>query len=101
MTITEVNTMVKKLKSRKFIIAVLSAIGGVAVSLSALGGKIGVICAVISAVLPAVTYIIIEGVIDAKAVDLTAEAAKHIITIVKDKDGYFTYSEGGTDDDKI
>lgn len=84
--------MAEKLKSRKFIIAVLSAIGGIAISLSQLGGKWAVICAVISAVIPAVTYIITEGVIDAKAVDLTAEAAKQIITIVKDKDGYFTFS---------
>lgn len=86
--------MVDKLKSRKFIIALLSAIGGIAISLSQFGGKTAVICAVISAIVPAVTYIIAEGVIDAKAVDLTAEAAKQIITIVRDKDGYFTFSEG-------
>ena len=83
--------------SRKFILAVLSAVGGIAISLTQLGGKIAVICAVISAVLPAVTYIVTEGAIDAKAVDATAEAAKQIITIVKDKDGYFTYSEGGVE----
>lgn len=81
--------------SRKFLVAILSAIGGIAISLTQLGGKIGVICAIISAVLPAVTYIITEGAIDAKAIDVTAAAAKQIITIVKDKDGYFTYSEGG------
>ena len=90
--------MAKKFTSRKFIIAMLGAIGGVAISLTQLGGKIGIVCAVISAVIPPVTYIITEGVIDARAVNLTAEAAQQVITIVKDKDGYFTYSEGGDSD---
>lgn len=89
-----------KFLSRKFILAVLSAIGGVAVSLTQLGGKVAVVCAVISAVIPAVTYIITEGVIDAKAVNLTAQAAKEVITIVKDPDGYFTFSEGESNDDQ-
>lgn len=90
----------KNLLSRKFILAVLAAVSGITISLSQLGGKWAVICAAISAVIPAVTYIIAEGVIDAKAVDLTAEAAKHIITIVRDKDGYFTYSEGENNADE-
>ena len=92
--------MAKKFTSRKFIIAILGAIGGVAISLTQLGGKIGIVCAVISAVIPPVTYIITEGVIDARAVNLTAEAAQQVITIVKDKDGYFTYSEGSSDENK-
>lgn len=86
--------MAKKLQSRKFILAILAAIGGAAISLSQFGGKLGAICAIISAVIPPVTYIITEGVIDAKAVNLSAEAAQQVITLVKDPDGYFTYSEG-------
>ena len=70
--------MAKKLKSRKFILAVLSAIGGVAISLSQLGGKTAIICAVISAILPPVTYIITEGVIDARAVHIITEAIDNI-----------------------
>lgn len=88
-----------KFTSRKFILAVLSIIGGVAVSLTAFGGKAAFIGAIVSAVVPAVAYIVTEGVIDARAVDLGAEAAKQIITIVKDPDGYFTYSEGGGEKD--
>lgn len=91
---------IKNLLSRKFILAVLAAVSGIAISLSQLGGKWAVVCAVISAVIPAVTYIIAEGVIDAKAVNLTAEAAQQVITIVKDKDGYFTFSEGKSNDDQ-
>lgn len=89
-----------KLTSRKFILTVLSAISGIAISLSQLGGKTGVICAIISAILPVVTYVITEGVIDAKAVDMSAKAAKEVITLVKDPDGYFTFSEGELTDDK-
>lgn len=75
-----------KFKSRKFILALLSAIGGIAVSLTQLGGKIGVICAIVSAIVPAVTYIITEGVIDAKAVKLTAAAVFDIADLF-DKEG--------------
>ena len=96
--------MIKKFTSRKFILTILSVICGVAISLSQMGGKIALICSIISAVVPALTYIITEGIIDAKAVNLSKEAAQQIITLVKDPDGYFTYSEGETegkaDDDK-
>ena len=87
-----------KFLSRKFILAILSIISGIAVSLTMFGGKAAFIGAVVSAVVPAVAYIVTEGVIDARAVDLTAKAAKQIITIVKDPDGFFTYSEGGDSD---
>ena len=70
--------MANKLTSRKFILAVLSAVGGVAISLSQLGGKTAIICAVISAIIPPVTYIITEGVIDARAVHLITEAIDNI-----------------------
>ena len=63
-----------KLTSRKFILAILSTISGIAISLTQLGGKVGIICAVISAIVPTVTYIITEGAIDAKAVRLAAGA---------------------------
>lgn len=78
-----------KFTSRKFILAILSAIGGIAVSLTQLGGKVGVICAIVSAVIPAVTYIITEGVIDYKAVRLTANAIIDISDLLEgegDKD---------------
>ena len=73
-----------KFTSRKFIIALLSAIGGVAISLSSLDGKIGVVCAIISAVIPPITYIVTEGIIDAKAIDLTIEAIEDIEDIFDD-----------------
>ena len=85
--------MKNKFLSRKFILTLLSVVCGIAISLSQMGGKIALICSIISAVVPALTYIITEGIIDAKAVDVTKEAANQIITLVKDPDGYFTYSE--------
>ena len=73
-----------KLTSRKFILALIAGISGVAISLSELGGQVSVICAIISALVPAVTYIITEGHIDAKAIDLSAKAAKDVIEIAKE-----------------
>ena len=89
--------MKNKFMSRKFILTILSVICGVAISLSQMGGKIALVCSIISAIVPALTYIITEGIIDAKAVNLSKEAAQQIITLVKDPDGYFTYSEGETE----
>ena len=74
----------EKYKSRKFILAVLSAVGGIAISLSALPGKVGVISAIISAIIPPVTYIITEGVIDAKAVGMLCDAVSTTAEIVED-----------------
>ena len=72
----------EKFASRKFILAVLSAIGGAAISLSQLEGKVGVIAAIVAAIVPAVTYIITEGIVDAKAVGLACEAIQNVAEIV-------------------
>lgn len=95
--------MLEKIKSRKFILAVISAISGVAISLSAMGGKVGLVCAVISAIIPPITYIITEGVIDARAVGLTQKAIGDIADIWLDleDENYdeITVSSGSSDDD--
>lgn len=77
----------EKFASRKFILAVLSAIGGAAISLSQLEGKVGIIAAIISAIVPAVTYIITEGVIDAKAVGLLCNAVEDVAEVIEGDDG--------------
>lgn len=71
--------MLEKFKSRKFIVAVLTMILGVATALTETGGKIGAICGIIAAFAAAAVYIIVEGNIDAKAVQLVTEAATEII----------------------
>lgn len=76
----------KKLTSRKFILAVLSAIGGAAISLSSFEGKVGAIAAVIAAIVPAITYIVTEGIVDAKAVGLATKAIQTIAGITDGED---------------
>ncbi len=73
-----------KFKSRKFLLAILSAVGGIAISLSALPGKVGIISAVVSAIVPPVTYIITEGVVDAKAVGMLCDAISTTAELVED-----------------
>ena len=75
--------MAKKLTSRKFILSALSLISGVAIALSEVGGKVGIIAGVIIAFAPAATYIITEGVIDAKAVGLTVSAVSTVSEAVE------------------
>lgn len=95
--------MLEKIKSRKFILAVISAISGVAISLSAMGGKVGLVCAVISAIIPPITYIITEGVVDAKAVGLTQKAIGDIADVWSDLEdtehSEITVSSAPSDDD--
>ena len=76
--------MLEKFTSRKFIIAVLTMVAGVATALTGIGGEIGEICGIIAAFLAPVTYIIVEGNIDAKAVQLIKEATESIVDYFKD-----------------
>ena len=76
--------MLEKFTSRKFIIAVLTMLLGVATALTGVGGEIGAICGIIAAILAAVVYIIVEGNIDAKAVQLITDAAESVIDYFDD-----------------
>jgi drug/metabolite transporter (DMT)-like permease len=82
--------MLEKFTSRKFIIAVLTIVAGVATALTEVGGEIGSICGIVAAVFAAAVYIITEGNIDAKAVQLITEATESVVD-------YFTDDEENTD----
>jgi hypothetical protein len=74
--------MLKKLTSRKFWITLLVAIGGAATALSGVGGTVGLVAGIVVAALSAISYVVVEGRIDAKSVDLTADAIKKIISLI-------------------
>ena len=76
--------MLEKFTSRKFIIAVLTIVAGVATALTEVGGEIGAICGIVAAIIAAVAYIIVEGNIDAKAVQLIKEAAESVVEYFDD-----------------
>lgn len=82
--------MLEKFTSRKFIIAVLTMLAGVVTALTGVGGEIGEICGIIAAFLAAAIYIIVEGNIDAKAVQLITKATESVVD-------YFTDDEEKTD----
>lgn len=77
--------MLEKLKSRKFIIAVLTMILGIATALSDIGGTAGTICGIVAAVVAAIAYIVVEGNIDAKAVQAITDATESVIEIFDEK----------------
>jgi hypothetical protein len=72
-----------KIKSRKLWVTILTMIVGIATSLMDLGGNIGAVCGIIVTCLAPVIYIITEGVIDAKAVQMTADSVKIIVEELK------------------
>jgi uncharacterized membrane-anchored protein len=72
----------EKFKSRKFLIAMLGVISGIATVLSGNGGNIGLIAGVIVIVVSAITYIITEGKIDKAGVTLAVDSVKQIIELI-------------------
>lgn len=79
--------MLEKLKSRKFILAVVTMVLGIVTALTELGGTVGAVCGVIAAVASPMLYIIVEGNVDAKAVQLTKDAVQRVIELSRQTKG--------------
>ena len=79
--------MLEKLKSRKFILAVATMVIGVVTALTELGGTVGAVCGVIAAIASPMLYIIVEGNVDAKAVQLTKDAVQRVIELTRQTKG--------------
>ncbi|MDO4743165.1 MAG: hypothetical protein Q4B04_03915 [bacterium] len=75
----------KKFLSRKFLLSLISMLVGIAGVLSDLGGRTGLIAGIILAVASPITYIITEGVLDAKAIQLSSQAVNEVSDILNDK----------------
>lgn len=93
--------MLEKFTSRKFIIAVLTMIAGIATALTEIGGEIGAICGILAAILAPVVYIIVEGNIDAKAVELITEATESIVDYFKDEEETDTENNAEIDTEAV
>jgi hypothetical protein len=76
--------MLEKFKSRKFILAALGVISGIATVLSGVGGTVGLVAAIVVIVASVITYIVTEGKIDQAAVNLTYDSIKKIIELIKE-----------------
>lgn len=71
----------KKFTSRKFALTVLAVVVAVGTGLIGLGGKVGVVAGIIVTGASTITYVITEGHIDAKAVNMAKDTISQIETI--------------------
>lgn len=83
------NKIIQKLTSRKLWVAIAGVITGVALAFGADGAEIGTVTGAVTALISAVTYIIVEGKVD-------AEGVKNAITGVQDA---VDVLEGDTEDE--
>lgn len=73
----------EKIKSRKLWLAILNAAAGIAIALGADNNIVQIALGAGLALLSAVSYIIVEGKVDAAAVDLSSDAIKKILDLVE------------------
>lgn len=73
----------EKFKSRKLWLAILNAAAGIAIALGAENNIVQIALGAGLALLSAVSYIVVEGKVDAAAVDLSADATKKILELVE------------------
>lgn len=73
----------EKFKSRKLWLAVLNAAAGIAIALGADNNIVQIALGAGLALLSAVSYIIVEGKVDAAAVDLSSDAIKKILDLAE------------------
>lgn len=68
--------IIRKITSRKFIIAVITSIAGIITMYVGDSEMVNVIAGAAMTIIPTVVYCIMEGVIDAKSVQTITEATK-------------------------
>ena len=73
----------EKFKSRKLWLAILNAAAGIAIALGADNNIVQIALGAGLALLSAVSYIVVEGKVDAAAVDLSSDAVKKILDLVE------------------
>ena len=72
-----------KIKSHKLWLALLNAAAGIAIALGTDNNIVQIALGAGLALLSAVSYIIVEGKVDAAAVDLSSDAIKKILDLVE------------------
>lgn len=76
-------TVWEKLKSRKLWFAIIGAVAGIAIAYGADENIVQAISGAAVTLVSVVSYIWVEGKIDAAAVDQTADFAKQILSIIE------------------
>lgn len=67
-------TIIKKLTSRKFIVSAITLIAGIVTMIIGHEHEVATVAGALMSIVPAVVYCIVEGRVDAKAVQTVTEA---------------------------
>ena len=78
--------IIRKLSSRKLWMAIAGIATGVAMAFGADATEIGTVAGAVTALISAVTYIIVEGKVDAEGVKTTIIEVQEAIDVIKDGD---------------
>lgn len=75
---------IKRFLSRKFLLTLLASAFAVFSALSGFAGEIGTLCSVAAAFIVPVSYVVTEGRIDAKALEMLSESSKKASEVLKE-----------------
>ena len=78
--------ILRKLSSRKLWVAVAGVASGIAMALGAETSEIGEVAGAVTALITAVTYIIVEGRIDAEGVKTTIIEVQEAVDVIEGTD---------------
>lgn len=92
------NALLKKLTSRKFLLAMVTVIAGIVAMCGASEGVVEAVAASLTALVPTVIYIVTEGRIDAAAVGQIAGAVQDVAESIANEDK--TDTDSGASEDK-
>ena len=81
--------IIQKLTSRKLWVALAGIVTGIAIALGADASEIQTVTGAVTAIVAAVTYIVMEGKIDAEAVKNAVESVQEAVEVL----------QGGEDDE--
>jgi len=75
--------IIRKITSRKFILALAGIFTGIAMALGVDSSDISTVAGAVTAIASAVTYIVVEGKVDSEAVKKSVEATQDAVEAVK------------------
>ena len=78
--------IIRKLTSRKLWLAIAGVATGIALAFGVDGGEITNVAGAVTAIISAVTYIIVEGKVDAAGVKNAIEATQTAVEVIEDAD---------------
>ena len=77
------NSIIRKLSSRKLWMAIAGVATGIAVALGADGSDISTVTGAVTALISAITYIITEGKVDAESVKIAVQSTQSAIEVIE------------------